>query len=387
MVPRVRLLRRPKDEADGTLGAGGFGVVSEGRWHVDSSLLGKTSHDAGASCGPHVRLDPTGDPADERLAIKIPNLCGEKKSRSAYRVQTLQQEAMLHQFVTGRVIAPCNELMQQGVMCSAKGRGAPDEEVSGDVVQSKEGELRGSCSNVDYLPDEESTKTPTSDRPVSENDPVIPRAAPVHRIEGNMHIVKLRAEKVRVVYDPRSFLEKSQDDPSVRGGGPKSADDDDPIGVAIATGAAFAMELCDSGNSIFNPPFTAAEGFCPGRLFGPGKTLHELLAALEKEEIPELSVEEIAEYARQLLVAVRFLHGLGLVHRDLKPSNVFLDSSCQDGRGSAVDVDSGCRKLPILKISDFGLSVLITTRDTSIDKPSVEEVLTVPAPVAPLLQR
>ncbi len=51
----------------------------------------------------------------------------------------------------------------------------------------------------------------------------------------------------------------------------------------------------------------------------------------------DYSAAALANWLRQLLLGLSFLHGKGLVHRDLKPSNLFL---CQDG---------------CLKILDYGL--------------------------------
>ena len=50
--------------------------------------------------------------------------------------------------------------------------------------------------------------------------------------------------------------------------------------------------------------------------------------------------EQAAEIARQILLAVHYLHGAGVCHRDLKPDNVLLT------RGDN----------PVIKVSDFGLA-------------------------------
>ena len=61
-----------------------------------------------------------------------------------------------------------------------------------------------------------------------------------------------------------------------------------------------------------------------------GETLFLVLELLEGRSLAHrladgpLTTSETVQTARQVLVALGALHGLGIVHRDLKPSNVFL---------------------------------------------------------------
>ncbi|MGO9256918.1 MAG: serine/threonine-protein kinase [Bryobacteraceae bacterium] len=61
-----------------------------------------------------------------------------------------------------------------------------------------------------------------------------------------------------------------------------------------------------------------------------GENLFLVLELLEGESLAgrlvagPLATSETVQIARQVLVALGALHGLGIVHRDLKPSNVFL---------------------------------------------------------------
>lgn len=68
-----------------------------------------------------------------------------------------------------------------------------------------------------------------------------------------------------------------------------------------------------------------------------GKTLSELLA--EQRPLP---IEVACTIMRELLEALAYVHGQGLVHRDLKPGNVFLQ-----------DQSNGPRRVKLL---DFGLA-------------------------------
>ncbi len=81
---------------------------------------------------------------------------------------------------------------------------------------------------------------------------------------------------------------------------------------------------------------------------------------LEHLDPAELGERRILDYADQVLEALEFLHGNGLIYRDLKPSNVML----QDGG--------------LIKLIDFGI-----VRRLSIDKTSDTLVMGTPGFAAP----
>lgn len=56
-----------------------------------------------------------------------------------------------------------------------------------------------------------------------------------------------------------------------------------------------------------------------------------------------LSLADIKFYMRELLIALRYLHGAKIIHRDVKPHNVLIDQSRRS-----------------LRLIDFGLSVFHT---------------------------
>jgi serine/threonine-protein kinase len=83
-----------------------------------------------------------------------------------------------------------------------------------------------------------------------------------------------------------------------------------------------------------------------------GGTLFLVLELLEGRSLADrladgpLATSETLPIARQVLVALGALHGLGIVHRDLKPSNVFLTVSWDvwyRAAGSAPHCYKGCR--------------------------------------------
>lgn len=82
-----------------------------------------------------------------------------------------------------------------------------------------------------------------------------------------------------------------------------------------------------------------------------GKTLGDLLS-----ETRPLPIDRACDIMRQLLAAVAYVHGEGLVHRDLKPGNIFLQS-LPDGATQ-------------VKVLDFGLAKFLEG-DAATDQTSV----------------
>eukprot|EP01063_Lacrimia_lanifica_P015191 TRINITY_DN22009_c0_g1_i1.p1 TRINITY_DN22009_c0_g1~~TRINITY_DN22009_c0_g1_i1.p1 ORF type:complete len:599 (+),score=192.02 TRINITY_DN22009_c0_g1_i1:186-1982(+) len=69
--------------------------------------------------------------------------------------------------------------------------------------------------------------------------------------------------------------------------------------------------------------------------------LAKLIDARKQAKHP-LKQDEIAYWGFQLLQAVKYVHGIGIIHRDVKPANVFLTANS------------------ILKLADFGISKLVS---------------------------
>ena len=63
-----------------------------------------------------------------------------------------------------------------------------------------------------------------------------------------------------------------------------------------------------------------------------------------------LPVIEVRTFMQELLSAVTYLYGGGIVHRDIKPENLFLS-------GGGKDTGSG-----LLKLGDFGLATYLGSR-------------------------
>lgn len=59
----------------------------------------------------------------------------------------------------------------------------------------------------------------------------------------------------------------------------------------------------------------------------------------------KLTQDNIRKYFRQLILGVEYLHSIGIIHRDIKPDNLLIDENDD------------------LKITDFGISVLINNGD------------------------
>ena len=68
----------------------------------------------------------------------------------------------------------------------------------------------------------------------------------------------------------------------------------------------------------------------------------ELYTYIQKKH--KLAEKEASRLFAQLLLGIEYIHQMGIVHRDLKPENLLLQAN------------------GYLKLTDFGLSKLITTR-------------------------
>jgi TPR repeat protein/serine/threonine protein kinase len=86
----------------------------------------------------------------------------------------------------------------------------------------------------------------------------------------------------------------------------------------------------------------------PGKDGGPADTLHRRL----RSETP-LAITECARLIQQIVGALAYAHGQGVIHRDIKPSNVLLDA-----RDNARLVDFGLARLAeSLGAEDFNLTM------------------------------
>ncbi|KAJ3121951.1 hypothetical protein HK100_012177 [Physocladia obscura] len=69
---------------------------------------------------------------------------------------------------------------------------------------------------------------------------------------------------------------------------------------------------------------------------------------------PVLATDEVRRVIRDVISGLEYLHFNGVIHRDLKPANLLLSEDKQT-----------------VKISDFGVSVLIDMGDSSVNSPSI----------------
>ena len=81
-----------------------------------------------------------------------------------------------------------------------------------------------------------------------------------------------------------------------------------------------------------------------------GLRMSRLQSSLENTSNNLTEEEPAAEIARQICLAVEYLHKQGICHRDLKPDNVLLT------RGES----------PIIKVSDFGLAKIVDNQVSAL---------------------
>jgi len=110
--------------------------------------------------------------------------------------------------------------------------------------------------------------------------------------------------------------------------------------------------------SIYDFGETAEGSFYFIMEYVDGTDLHQVI---RKDKLPPMKAVEMMQ---QVCEALEFAHTQGFVHRDIKPANILID---QQGR---------------VKVSDFGLAILITDRGQSL--PDLEEsIIGTPVYIAP----
>lgn len=94
--------------------------------------------------------------------------------------------------------------------------------------------------------------------------------------------------------------------------------------------------------SIFTRSLFIQMEYCP-------HTLKSVIADKRLHSRPQETVSSVTSYLRQILEALVYMHGSGVIHRDLKPDNIFI------GAGG------------VIKVGDFGLATFTSSTSRSPD--------------------
>jgi len=118
----------------------------------------------------------------------------------------------------------------------------------------------------------------------------------------------------------------------------------------------FDYNSCEEATDI-TPAFIAME-------FIEGKSLKEILTAVDAKTQERLTTEEIVRIVSELLEALSFLHKIGIIHRDISSSNILLTHS------------EGTVKLTDFGIARFKPNEKVVSKDESDSGKGTEEELT-----------